>query len=304
MSKIEYKIPKEIYIETTNHCNAHCPMCPNDQMKRERGIMDWTLFVKIVRDCKELDLENTTIYLHKEGEPLIDSRIFNRVRYIKKELPNLKEVVLNTNAMLLNEENTIQLLHSGLDKVFFSVDGAREESYQKLRLGLDYKTVIDNLIRFFELKKQYHSNIHTVMQMLVYHENINEVHDYKKQWEDFADEIFIKKMHNYLDAGMSDMTQVKSDKQIHVCQEPFENMIIYWNGDVGICCWDYDSFANVGNVRDKSIVEVFNNSSYEIIRTKLSNYKANKLEPCSRCLRIFGQDKIAGYSSVDENIVR
>jgi len=304
MHNRKYLKPKSLYIETTNHCNAHCPMCPHDQMKRKRGIMTWSLFEKIIMNCKDLNLEETTIYLHKEGEPLLDPTIFDKVRYIKRELPNLKKLVLNTNAMLLTEENAIKLLESGLDTVFFSVDGASKESYKKLRKGLEYKIVVKNLKHFFEIKGQYNSPVHSVMQMLIYNDNADEAIAYREQWQDLADELFFKEMHNYLDAGMSEMTEVTSDKQQNICHEPYENMVIYWNGDVGICCWDYDGFANVGNLRDASIIEVFNNSKYKIIRQKMAGYKAREIEPCSRCLRVFGQDKIAGYSSHDMEINR
>lgn len=298
------KKPRTIYIETTNLCNAKCPMCPHEKITREKGVMSWSLFEKIVNDCKELDLEETTIYLHKEGEPLLDNKIFERIKYIKKQLPKLKEVVLNTNAMLLNEDKAKELIDSKIDKVFFSVDGATRKSYEKLRLGLDYETVVKNLQYFLNLKKQTKSKIHTVMQMLVYKENRHEVSMYNELWKDLADEIFIKEMHNYLDAGMSQLTTQKSKEQLRICTDPYDMMVVYCNGEVGICCWDYDNFAKVGDVRNSSIVEVFNNSHYENIRTKMKNFEANGLNPCNRCLRVFGQDQISGYSSTEKRIIK
>ena len=38
-AKKEIHIPKTIYIETTNFCNAKCKMCPQVKMKREREVI-------------------------------------------------------------------------------------------------------------------------------------------------------------------------------------------------------------------------------------------------------------------------
>ena len=45
------KFPLRVLIETTNFCNAHCSMCPHDDMTRSKGFMEMQLFKKIVDEC-------------------------------------------------------------------------------------------------------------------------------------------------------------------------------------------------------------------------------------------------------------
>ncbi|MFQ5862894.1 MAG: radical SAM protein, partial [Candidatus Brocadiales bacterium] len=135
-SKIgNYYIPKVFYIETTNHCNARCYMCPHDKMKREKGFMSWELFKKIIDECKTFEGKGLTFYLHKDGEPLLDPLLIRRVEYIKRNLKNSR-VGMNSNAMLLNRKRAMEILNSPIDFMTFSVDGASKEQYEKIRIGL------------------------------------------------------------------------------------------------------------------------------------------------------------------------
>ncbi|MDZ7667473.1 MAG: hypothetical protein U5K27_19450, partial [Desulfotignum sp.] len=34
-----FPLPAVIMIENTNHCNAHCVMCPRETLTRKRGVM-------------------------------------------------------------------------------------------------------------------------------------------------------------------------------------------------------------------------------------------------------------------------
>ncbi len=125
-------IPKVIYIETTNICNANCIMCPHDSMKRPFITMEQKTFEKIIDDMINVDLSDTQLFLHKEGEPLCDNRITERINYVHKMLPNVKEIGINTNAMLLSKDISDSLLNSGLNLIFFSVDGTSSETYDKI----------------------------------------------------------------------------------------------------------------------------------------------------------------------------
>lgn len=287
--------PKVIYIETTNLCNAKCIMCPHENMTRKKGFMSKKIFEKIIEDCKEVDLREGQVFLHKEGEPLLDPFIIDRIRYAKDNLPEVKEIGINTNAMLLNEEISRNLIKSGLDTIYFSVDGASPETYNKIRINLDYNTVEDNIKTFFKIKEEMGSNIKVIMQMLVYEDNKDEIDKFKELWKDKASEFYIKVMHSYLDGGMSTITEKLSVEQIKICKDPFEIIVLFCDGSAGMCCWDYDNFIHIGNVMDNTIMELFNNEVFTKIRRLHNEKKCNELEPCNRCSRVFGLDEICSY---------
>jgi hypothetical protein len=48
-------------------------------------------------------------------------------------------------------------------------------------------------------------------------------------------------------------------------------------GDMRICCNDYNSKIIFGNIKDERIIDIWNNEEYKTIRTKLlSGYFENK----------------------------
>lgn len=291
-------MPKNIYIEVTNQCNAKCMMCPNDKITREKGIMTLELFKNIIDQLK--GVRGVKVFLHKEGEPLIDKNLSTKIRYAKDILGDDNEVIINTNGYLLTDEMSRELIDSGLDTIFFSVDSISKELYESIRSGLDYNKVVSNIEQFCKLNG---NKVHTVLQMLTYDGNRHEIDGFKKKWDGIASEIFIKEMHSYLDGGHTSMTMKKSDRQIAMCNDPLDTIVIYWNGKVGACCWDYDNTNIMGSVLEESIINIFNGIKFNNLRSLLSNFRGNEIDPCSRCLRIFGKDNIKGISSVNNDII-
>src|SRR5215212_10032855 len=74
-------LPEIVQIESTNICNAKCVFCPRDEMGRKQGVMDMTLFRKIVDECAALRIEH--VRMHNYGEPFVDRSLVEKVRYAK-----------------------------------------------------------------------------------------------------------------------------------------------------------------------------------------------------------------------------
>lgn len=288
-------MPQIIYVETTNRCNAKCIMCPHIKMQRKKGVMSQQLFEKTIDSIKEFNLNQVHLFLHKEGEPLLDSNIIERIKYAKKHLNGLKELAINTNAMLLTENKINGLLNSGLDTIYFSVDGASVEVYNKIRINLDYEVVEANLKRFFSLRLQQGNRIKIIMQMLTNKDNIHEVESFKQKWQHEQCEFYIKQMHCYLDGTSSSFPANKSKKQLNVCEDPFRIVVIYINGDIGICCWDYNNEYKIGNINEDSLIRLYNNEKFTYLRKMQLKKDCSNIVPCNRCMRIYGNDVITRF---------
>lgn len=293
--------PKAIYIETTNKCNAACIMCPHKKMRRDKIIMSDEMFRVAVTKCAVIRPVGTQIFFHKEGEPLLDEKIASRIAFAKKFLGKGNELGLNTNAMLLTEKISENLIVAGLNTIYFSVDGTDKISYEAIRLRLNYETVVENIRRFFFVRQKLNANIRVIMQMLVQNDAENAVEQFKNIWRDFDCEFYIKRMHSYLDGGHSSLTQKISERQIQICPDPSKILVIYSNGNVGLCCWDYDNEYSLGNILDDNLLNIYNNDKANRLREYISNYRGHELTPCNRCARIFGEDEITA-STEDCNV--
>ena len=109
--------PAEIWIEPTNFCNLRCKMCPQSGgLTREKGFMNLELYKKII---DEVGKWKPIIKLFNLGEPLLHPEIVNMIKYAKKKGCY---VMINTNATLLNEKKSIDIINSGLDEISPSVD--------------------------------------------------------------------------------------------------------------------------------------------------------------------------------------
>ena len=67
------------------------------------------------------------------------------------------------------------------------------------------------------------------------------------------------------------------------CNLPSERMYIDWNMDIRLCCHDWKEKKVMGNIREHSISEVWNNAMFTEYRNHLSNGHRHLLSPCSKC---------------------
>src|SRR6186997_3322589 len=135
------RMPEIVQIESTNICNAKCVFCPRDEMHRRQGIMSFDLFCKIVDECAELGI--THVRVHNYGEPFVDRKLVEKVRYAKSK--GIQEVGMISNGSLITEEIARGMVEAGLDAINISVDAAGKEVFESTRLHLDYDEVIGNV---------------------------------------------------------------------------------------------------------------------------------------------------------------
>ena len=282
-------IPKSVYLEVTNRCNARCVMCPHEKMQRPRGHMPWEVFQRIVEECASFEGRGLSLFLHKDGEPLMDPQLFERIAYARQRLPRSR-LHFNTNAALLDAAKAEALLQSPLDSVVFSVDGASTETYEAIRVGLSYAQVTANIQAFFRLKRERGSRLHVTLQMVVNPSNRHEVARYREEWGGLADRVVFKPMHNFLVQGTSVHGAGLNARQVSRCKMPFKEMFIYWNGDVALCCWDYDHLAPAGTVMTQPLLAIYNGPRFEAVRRGMRQMDCRRLHPCAVCSQIYGQD--------------
>jgi len=87
---------------------------------------------------------------------------------------------------------------------------------------------------------------------------------YKKlfihRWRNHVDRVRIYKEHSQ--HGFGSMGTVTNRR----CSKPFEEMVVYWNGEVGLCNHDWNCGVNLGDLNTQSICEVWNGEPYKRVR--------------------------------------
>jgi len=67
-----------------------------------------------------------------------------------------------------------------------------------------------------------------------------------------------------------------------VCVRPFRMMLIDYTGNAILCCNDYFGKIKFGNIKDKTLLEMWNNELLNLYRLHLQNGKRD-LPPCDKC---------------------
>ncbi len=103
-------------------------MCPIEDLSAKKGKLTLDKFEYIISQFSFL----RDIGLYGIGEPLNNPRIVEMVKICKSKNIYTEFV---TNGTLLNEKKSGELIDSGLDKLFISLDSIRPENYESVRKG-------------------------------------------------------------------------------------------------------------------------------------------------------------------------
>jgi hypothetical protein len=127
-------LPSRMYIECTAACNISCTeacCAPETGITRTRqaGMLDFDLFKRVI---DEAGGSLVRIDFFNYGEAFLHKRAVEMCEYIKTRFPQIY-LYTSTNGLALTEERARRLVHSGIDEVTFSIDGATQASYEKYR---------------------------------------------------------------------------------------------------------------------------------------------------------------------------
>lgn len=278
-------------IETTNICNLLCPMCSRtiqikDGSYSDIGTMSMKLYKKIIDEGSENNLYS--IKLNYLGEPLSDKFILERIKYAKEK--GVLDVMFNTNAALLTEEMSHKLLDAGLDSIFFSVDGINPDSFNKIRIGTNYETVVNNIKNFVKIKNEKQcKHVQTRVSMTVLPNLTKEIEPFTNYWLPIVGQVGFGEWINYSGKGtVTDKiknpfaTQYEYNPDF-VCSQPFQRMFIMWDGVCTPCCPDVGRGYVTGNANDIPIKEIWHGKMYNNLRKAQIEGRYPDIKICKDC---------------------
>ena len=280
------EFPKQVWIENTNHCNATCVMCPREHQTREKRIMSFDLYEKLIKEISQYSDTVERIHMHNFGEPLLDKRLPERIKLAKDH--GIKHVYFVTNASLLNSKTALNLIESGLDEFKISFYGANESSYNSIMRDLDFNTTLKNVRNFFDLRKSLNASKPKVILQLM-PQSLNDA-NLEKKWvnlfkeyidDGIGDRLNYYELHNYGEGR--DYVEIGSQNIRSVCHWPWDVMVILQDGSVTACCMDFNGKIILGNVNEQSIYDIWHGEKYRKIREDFKKLNYKDYEPCQKC---------------------
>ncbi|MCK5686576.1 radical SAM protein [bacterium] len=295
MQGIPVGFPDVIRIETVGKCNFKCIHCPTGTNPNNRLILSPNKFDNIVSQFVDNDFIPRVVVLYHGGEPLLNKNLSQYIQ-IFKEL-GVKKTVITTNASLLTEERSKEIILAGLDEIKISFDGQSPDENNHIRRNGDFYRNAKNVKVFYRLRKSLgHTNPSIIISnvQICNKEELKTIKDNQqvsfqhvpkfltKYFSEECDGIEFKSFpamvwpgyerFGNLDALYFDMPKPK------YCGSMFETCTILSNGNVVLCCYDLRGELVLGNVFKESIFDIWSSKTYSEIR---ANFK--KQEYCDVC---------------------
>ena len=266
-------------IEVSSFCNAACVFCPNSFMKRKKSIMTMEIFNKIVERIKEENIRPQFFNLTGTGEPLVDRELFKKIAILKNNFPEVT-VFFPSNFALADESIIKKIVSSPLDNISISLNASNPRDYRKI-MKLDYKRTIDNLKKLIKYRNKVKSKLKISLTVALSPSNKNSVKDILKKWGKKVDEINFNWVHNWAGSVKNGTEEVPSPK--YPCRLLFEQIVVQSNGDIPLCCVDYEGKVVGGNIMKDKILDAFYSENLNNIRKLHKDNKINQFSMCSKC---------------------
>jgi hypothetical protein len=239
-----FPIFHDIGIETISQCNGVCEFCPvNKHVDPRKPVkMSQQMFHNIVQQLHDLDY-NGQICMNVNNEPLLDDRIYDFLIHVRREVPRA-HLVMFTNGTLLTIEKFEKIIKE-LDELF-----------------------IDN----YNINRKYNKTTKEILEYLQNHPK-------------YSDRVHINIIRpnaiRTTRAGTApNRTQLFSLKS--ACIYPFWQITIQSTGRVGLCCNDATCRHLLGDVNQKSLVDIWYDEPYQQARVAMRKGRNNILI-CKQC---------------------
>lgn len=295
ISKKSPSFPIVFHIQTINTCNGSCTMCPYSKEKPGKiEEMPNQLFEKIIKEIAYHQSRYTYVHLYLQNEPFLDKDVFRKLKYIKDVSNGRITTGITTNGVLLTPDKIPELTSSDLDELVVSLDAFTEKTYSKIRVGLNFNTVINNIEAI--INSGYKKDVY--VEFTKQKENASELNDFIKYWKGKRLPILLFFINNRgggvdnfdkynknigKDFLISRLKKGFAQKVVRCCPLTLSTFNIRSNGDVVICCNDYGNQMILGNINTSTIKEIWNSETYNKIREKFRNNKHKKIPACKLC---------------------
>jgi radical SAM protein with 4Fe4S-binding SPASM domain len=246
----------------------------------------------------QLSRDMMYLVFYFQGEPYLNPDFLEMVRYASS-----KKIytATSTNGHYLNDVNSRKTVESGLDRLIISIDGTTQETYGQYRVGGNLSKVLEGAANIVKWKKELKSKTpFIIFQFLVVKHNehqIADIHQLAKRIG--ADQVRLKtaQVYNYetdpnqlipTNKKYSRYRKDKSGKMVfngnnaNHCWRLWHDPVITWDGAVVPCCFDKDATHRLGDLKNETFRELWNNKKYHDFRSSVLQSRRN-IDICANC---------------------
>ena len=240
-------------------CNRVCPFCPRsnpEQYPNQNIHMSVELAKNIAEQLADINFTGI-VNISGTGEPLLTKHVVDIVKQFGDKGIHI-EIVTNGDMLVSKKGSKLikDLYSAGLCQFVVSMYDGPEQIDQ-----------FNTLFASCDVDKESYS--------------------LRDRWYDESEDYGLLYTNRAGNIGFEHLSDISKQKLMEsgksACFYTHYSMMIDWNGDALLCCQDmYNRTVNFGNVKDKSLVDIWTDAKLTEFRNKLKNGDRS-LSPCSNC---------------------
>ncbi|MEL6970156.1 MAG: radical SAM protein [Bacteroidota bacterium] len=285
--------PNNIQIQTTAYCNAKCSFCPYPVTSKElpMGNMEQEVFEKIIKEIAQYEVALVQPFLM--SDPLMDKRIIQRIAMIQHYMPNTR-INITTNGYLLNERIIKSLVDLNIETIHISSNGITPDTYRKT-MGIDGLAVLRNVNQLIDALRAAGARTEVIVTAISLKETKEEIFLARAYWRARGVTFYMNPLNDRAGnidesdfEGMLPFDDAFNTTQLlsydmSGCPALYTYMGILFNGDLVTCCHDWRRSLVLGNVKEKSLMEIWNDRPYRELRKLSEEGRLCERDLCAKC---------------------
>lgn len=294
--------PLSLHIEPTNRCIFKCRYCPVSLPDYAHTVgprmMTLEEFDKIARDIKAVAMLKV-LRFYFMGEPLLNPQLPNMIE-LASSLKLAERTELTTNAVLLDAAMSRTIVETGLDYLRVSISSIDPIRHKQItQSSISVEAIYSNIKNFKAIRDELGLTKPVLYVKLLDPFDQSETSRFLEMYQNIADEAVIEMPMNWDGYGGHDLIEAaygrdasELEKDLYpypkeVCPFPFYTLAICANGDVTVCCVDWNKATKVGNVYESDLKSIWDGEDLRELRRMhvLRNRVLN--QSCRNCTFLY-----------------
>jgi MoaA/NifB/PqqE/SkfB family radical SAM enzyme len=251
--------------------------------------MDYDLVSKIIKDLSKISDRKFSICPVGLGEPLLYPEIYGVLKLLRERFPKAC-IHINTNALLLDEDSSKELIETGIDDIIFSINIWNRELYKMIHGADTLPNVIENTKRFLQMKGN--RKPRAIIQILDININKGRIREFMEYWRPYLnknDSIYIRPINDF--GGRISLERFSSNSKQETfrfpCPALFTTVMVNKEGFIFPCCmgvaYPPDVDIGLGNIQNVNLIEAFKGEKVRELRRLHKIEKYSSIYLCNVC---------------------
>lgn len=278
------EFPSFVHLESLAICNAACDFCPYSGLERKGTRMPDELIEKVVRDLADGPGNLPFLFApYKVSDPFLEPRLFDIMDLVTAKLPAARFAIITNGSPLTQKKAEKLATYSNVGYLTVSLNFCDAEEYRSV-MGIEFSKTLKRVDRLHELARAGRFRFPIRLSRVTAGRAADErfLAFARNRFPLFS--AFVLPRNDWIGEVITPGANARVPDA--PCHRWFD-MSVTATGEVAMCCMDGEARYSKGNVRDRHLLELYNQPHLRAMREALPSRRTLG-EPCRRCTYLSG----------------